>query len=281
MNPVADRYDARIREATGAPWPAPDPEEGIPHPWVVRLVLGAICAFLLFALLACGRGSPTGIDPEPAAKPSSVIGAEYFPHEVGRTWVLRNEAHPERVTTISMVQRNGALAMWFEKNHPDTYHGAEGTNNNLLWFLRDDRGWIAPGNTAGGPDDVRISRASGRDVMHIWLRTSDSTPVCFLIPTGSLAVPSERSGTFQYTVQVMPSAYGLESAHGLWRVQWDLPTSDPSLLRIRFDETYSDGPGFVYEDWWLRRGVGLVGIRQWYDAGRTQLRRSVVAENLP
>jgi hypothetical protein len=256
----------------------------------------AIIALAVLGSCACGKKNsddgPLGASPIPdtpgtveaSAAPrkgnSIVIGDEFFPHNPGRTWILRNEIYPERVTTISMILKDGALAMFFQKNHPDTYHGAEGTNNNLIWFLSDDRGWIYPGNTNGSesPDDIRVSRDTGKEVIRIWLDTTDPTPVCFLIRSGSFSVPSDARGTFKYKAQYSTGFTGW-SEPGLWWVRWDLVS--PDLLRIRFDETYSTNTSGIYEDWYLRRGVGLVGIRQWYDANRTSYRRGISSEVLP
>jgi len=232
---------------------------------------------------------PSYADDTRRARPGrvSVVGAEYLPLEPGRVWVLSNEEHPERVTTVSVeLTKSGALTMNFRKNHPDTYHGADGTNNDLIWFVTDGPTWIHAGNSNGDdavgdayPDDIRVSRDTGLPVWYIWLRSlTPQVPACYLIPRGSFGVPSSAHSQTQYFARQLATGWEGWSAVGDWNVRWDLV--GPELLRVRFDETYADGTG-VYEDWYLRRGVGLVGIRQWFDAARTSFRRGVASEVIP
>jgi hypothetical protein len=213
---------------------------------------------------------------------TTVNGAEFFQLVPGNVWVLKNEEFPERITTVSVVrERDGAIAMHFDKNHPDTYHGADGTNNNLIWFITQGPTWFHAGNSNGTdavgdayPDDIRIDRETGVEVWRIWLRSlTPGVPVSFLVQVGDFAVPSEKTGSFQYFAR---SASGFEgwSQVGTWRVRWDL--ADRELLRIRFDETYATFPeSNIFEDWYLRRGHGLIAIQQWHDAARTQFRRRI------
>lgn len=257
-----------------------------------RLSIAAIVSLSMLISCSCGKNSsPTSnnsITPitgengsviassAPRAGRLSINGDDYFPHNPGRTWVLKNEVYPERITTISMVVSNGALAMYFAKNHPDTYHGF--ANTNLLWYLSDDRGWIYPTNTnTGEPDDIRYDRDSGKETVRTWLHTTDSTPVCFLIPSGSFTVPMEKSGTNSY-YSVYANGFTGTVSGGLWFVRWSMVGE---LLRIQFNETYTDNHASIYEDWYLRRGVGIVGIRQYYDDARTSFRRGVSSEVLP
>jgi hypothetical protein len=213
---------------------------------------------------------------------TTVNGAEFFQLVPGNAWVLKNEEFPDRITTVSVVrERDGAISMHFDKNHPDTYHGADGTNNNLIWFITQGRTWFHAGNSNGTdavgdafPDDIRVDRATGIEAWRIWLQSlTPNVPACFLLQVGDFAVPSETTGGFQYFAR---NAAGFEgwSAVGTWRVRWDL--QDRELLRIRFDETYAEAPeADVFEDWSLRRGHGLVAIQQWHDAARTQFRRRI------
>jgi hypothetical protein len=213
---------------------------------------------------------------------TTVNGAEFFQLVPGNVWGLKNDQFPDRITTVSVVrERDGAISMHFDKNHPDTYHGADGTNNNLIWFITQGRTWFHAGNSNGTdavgdafPDDIRVDRATGLEAWRIWLQSlTPNVPACFLLQVGDFAVPSETTGGFQYFAR---NAAGFEgwSAVGTWRVRWDL--QDREVLRIRFDETYAEAPeADVFEDWYLRRGHGLVAIQQWHDAARTQFRRRI------
>ncbi len=232
----------------------------------------ALAAFFVFAAAGC-------------AYADTINGAEFFQLVPGNVWTLKNEQYPDRITTIRVVDMGGALTMHFQKNHPDTYHGAEGTNNKLVWYVTVGKLWIKAGNSFGSdavgdayPDDIRYDRTTGKEVWRIWLRSDErGLPACFLAPSRDFQVPSELTGHNSFFAR---NANGLEgwSQPGTWRVRWDLVESD--VLRVRFDETYPDGTG-VYEDWYLRRGFGLIGIRQYYDAARTQFRRGVASEILP
>jgi hypothetical protein len=208
-----------------------------------------------------------------------ITGTDYFQLDVGNEWILHNEAYPERITTISIGRaRRGSVIMRFEKNHPDTYHGFIDTN--LLWWVMTGRQWIYPKNgTPGNPDDIRIDRATGKEHLRLWLSTKDSdAPACFLCPTGEFAVPSERRGTFSYFARY-PNGYEGTADNGLWWVRWDLLKED--VLRIRFDESYSDRAEAIYEDWILRRRHGLICIQQWNDAERTSLLRRITEAARP
>src|SRR5262245_49426421 len=84
------------------------------------------------------------------ARSEVVDPLEYFQLVPGKVWTLRNAEYPERVTTISVKRtRGGALVMRFAKSHPDTYHGADGTNNDLIWFITVGPQWIHAGNSNG------------------------------------------------------------------------------------------------------------------------------------
>jgi hypothetical protein len=215
---------------------------------------------------------------------TSINGAEFFQLVPGNVWVLKNDEFPDRVTTVSVVRdQAGPITMRFDKNHPDTYHGADGTNNNLIWFITPGPTWFHAGNSNGTdavgdafPDDIRIDRATALEAWWIWLRSlTAGVPACFLLPVGDFAVPSEKTASYQYFAR---SAAGFEgwSAVGTWRVRWDLVEND--VLRIRFDETYALAPAAdVFEDWYLLRGYGLIAIRQWRDAARTEFRRGISA----
>jgi hypothetical protein len=213
---------------------------------------------------------------------TAINGAEFFQLVPGNVWVMKNDAFPERITTVSVVlDRDGPITMHFDKNHPDTYHGADGTNNNLIWFITPGPTWFHAGNSNGTdavgdafPDDIRIDRDTGLEAWRIWLRSlTPGVPACYLLPVDDFAVPSEKTASFQYFAR---SASGFEgwSAVGKWRVRWDLVEAD--VLRIRFDETYATLPETdIFEDWYLRRGHGLIAIQQWRDAARTQFRRRI------
>lgn len=215
---------------------------------------------------------------------SMVNGAEYFNLVPGTTWTLRNEQYPERITTITVEgegrqRRGGALTLVFRKNHQDTYHGA-GKNNNLIWYVTKGETWIKAGNSNGSdavgdafPDDIRYDRTTGERIWNIWLHSlSADLPACYLAPAGNFEVPSQRTGYYQYFAKYVPNGWTGWSAVGMWRVRWSMWQSD--VLLVQFDETYPDGSG-VYEDWYLRRGHGLIGIRQYTDASRETLKLSV------
>src|SRR5262249_55085490 len=161
----------------------------------------------------------------------------------GNTWVLKNDEFPDRITTVRVVRdRDGPISMHFDKNHPDTYHGADGTNNNLIWFITQGPTWFHAGNSNGTdavgdahPDDIRSDRETGLEAWRIWLRSLTSgVPACYLLPMDAFAVPSEKTASFRYFAR---SASGFEgwSEVGTWHVRWDLVETD--VLRIRFDET--------------------------------------------
>jgi hypothetical protein len=222
----------------------------------------------------------------PRAGRATINGAEFFQLVPGKTWTLKNVEYPERVTRISVEQTNGGpIVMRFEKNHPDTYHGADGTNNNLIWFVTQGAKWIRAGNSNGDdgvgdayPDDIRVSRETGREVWRTWLQTlTPGVPACYLVPTGDFTVPSSKTASFRYYARNQETGWEGYSLVGTWRVRWDLVT--PDVLRIRFDESYAaQGGAGVFEDWYLRRGHGLIRIDQWYDSGRTQLRRGIAED---
>lgn len=212
-----------------------------------------------------------------------INGAEFFQLVPGSVWTLRNEAFPDRVTTVSVRwTRGGTLAMHFDKNHPDTYHGGDGTNNNLTWFVTVGAQWIHAGNSNGDdavgdayPDDLRFSRDTGLEAWRIWLQSlTPGLPACFLAPSGDFTVPSEKTESYRYFARYSPTGGESWSEVGTWRVRWDLV--EPDVLRIRFDESYAAlGDAGVFEDWFLRRSHGLIAIQQWHDTERTRFRRRI------
>lgn len=209
-----------------------------------------------------------------------ITGTDYFQLDAGNEWVLHNEAHPERTTTITVGRaRRGSVVMKFVKNHPDTYHGF--INTNLRWWVTIGPHWIYPKNgTPGNPEHIRIDRATGAEHVRIWLSADKypDAPACFLCPSGEFSVPSERRSGFSYYARY-PNGYEGSSPDGLWWVRWDLVKDD--VLRVRFDETYVDQPGAIYEDWLLRKNHGLIAIQQWNDAERTSLLRRVAEPSPP
>jgi len=203
---------------------------------------------------------------------------EYFPLDLGHTWTLYNEAYPQRITTIRVVRdSDGALALDFTKNHPDTYHGWG--NNRLVWRVSDRGDALYAENELGTddsgtefgpyPDDQRFDQASGRWLLSVWFI---GPPPAQIILPWSVRDGQRVSTSQQYGILRADGGRGY--AHQQWNVEWRF-VGDRLLLR--FNE-YSEESGiWIYEDWYLERGIGIVEISQWYDEARTSLTRRVVS----
>lgn len=252
-----------------------------------------IVILLALSLIACGCGknSPdtlTGVDPSAAvydngavgstglrAGTSFITGTDYLPLNPGRRWTLYNEQYPDRITTITITSDGH---MYFEKNHPDTYHGFR--NTNLLWSVTDNGRYIFGADendtSTGTPDDIRYDRATGNPSIFVWMHTLTlGIPPNVLIPSGSFKVPSDFHSNSSYHIKFLDGSFEGDSPVCDWYVRWSLKSNNDLL--VQFNETYVSSPAFVYEDWTLRKNIGIVEISQWNDPGRMSLIRRVKA----
>jgi hypothetical protein len=242
----------------------------------IRILAGAV---LSLALVGCGKHeSPSGPEVVTTDRiPRVPIDTRAFlPLDLGRAWVLRNEAFPERITTIRVVRdSDGALALVFDKNHPGTYHGWG--NDRLVWRLHECADGLYAENELGGndsdssfgpyPDDERYDIATGAWRASIWF--IGAHPAQIVMPW---RVRDGQTVTVDQAYAYADSSGTRAISHQQWTVTWRLAGA---LLVLRFDELTVESGTWIHEDWRLERGVGIVEIAQWMDAGRTSLIRRV------
>jgi hypothetical protein len=214
---------------------------------------------------------------------------DYWPLDVGRSWVFERESDPNQLTTIQIVPTaGGGIAARFTKNATETYWSPN-ANMDLRWHLTAGDDYLYAGNGQDSdlrgvlndfPDDERFDRDTGQWISSLWYRQGDDTDLpAYTIFPWQLEVPSEVNYAQAYVEQYRRPGQAVASS--LWMCAWwqvryseqsltvttdgGVTTYDGPVLRVRFEESFDNTgiDGWIQEDWYFAPNLGPVRIDQY------------------